>query len=234
MNSFRQGPRSFFQDTSVLFRKELRIELRSRELTTTTTLFATLVIILCSLSFYIDADSARRMAPGVLWIAIAFSGILAMSRAWGRERDHQVLRGVLATPISGGSIYLAKAMSIALFLLCIETFIVPLVALLFDVDLLLCNGAALWLLALGTIGYAAVGTLFAALSVETKARDLVLSIAIFPLVVPVLLAGVVATREVLAGATWSEIEGWIRILLAYDLMGITAGLLLFGRLVRPE
>lgn len=207
--------------------KDLRIELRTREITTTTALFAVLIVVLASLSFYMDRGTARNLAPGVLWIAIAFSGVLAMGRSWARERDQDAMRGLLLAPIPRASIYLGKLISTLAFILAVEVVLVPLVGVFFHLDLFDVLGRVGLLLFLGTVGFVAAGTLFAVMSVRTSARDLAISVALFPLVTPALLAGVVATREALGGAPMSSTLGWIYILLAFDLVFLFAGIVLF-------
>lgn len=207
--------------------KDLRIELRTGEITVTTALFAVLVTIMVSLSFYVDVPTARRIAPGVLWIAVAFSGVIAMGRSWAREREHDVLRGLFLAPIPRAAIYLGKAMGTLIFLIVVEAILLPLVALLFHVPLLPYAGALCLLLLLGTIGFVATGSLFAAMGVRTGGRELALSVVLFPLVTPALLAGVVATREVLGGAPFDETLGWLRTLVAFDIVFLTGGLYLF-------
>ncbi len=211
--------------------KDLRIEVRTKEIVVTTGLFALLVTVLTSLSFFVDTDTARRIAPGVLWISIAFAGILAMGRTWARERDHDVIVGLLSSPIPRAGIYLGKAAGALVFLLIIEALLLPLVAVLFQVDLLPSLGSVVALLVLGTLGFVAAGNLFAAMGVRTRARELMLSIVVFPLVTPALLAGVVATREALGGAPLSEILAWMRILAAFDLVFVASGTFLFEPLM---
>jgi heme exporter protein B len=211
--------------------KELRIELRSREILITTGLFAVLVVIMASLSFYVDDTAGRKMAPGVLWIAIAFSGVLAMGRSWAREREEDVMRALLLSPIPRAAIYLGKGFAVLLFLVVIEGVLLPLVAVLFHVDLSHALGRIAAILSTGTIGFVAAGTLFSSMSVRTRARDLMLSVVLFPLVAPALLAGVVATREALAGAPLTETLQWLRILCAFDVVFVAAGIVLFEPLM---
>ncbi len=209
--------------------KDLRIEARTGEVVLVTGLFAVLVTVLSSLSFYIDPSGARLVAPGVLWIAIAFAGVLAMGRSWARERDHDVMRGLLLSPMPRSAIYLGKAAGSLLFLLVVEVVLVPLVAVLFHLDLTPVLGPLALLLFLGTLGFVAAGTLFAAMGVKTGARELALSVILFPLVAPALLAGVVATRALFGGAT-EEVWPWARILAAFDLIFLASGLALFDPL----
>lgn len=214
-----------------VLRKDLQIELRTGEVVVTTALFATLITVLASLSFFIDEASARLVAPGVLWIAVAFAGVLAMSRSWSRERDNEVFRGLLMAPSPRAALYIGKLLGTLAFLSVVETVVVLEVAILFNLDLGAVIGPLALLLALGTIGFAAAGNLFAAMGVRTSARDMVLAVALFPVIAPALLCGVVGTRELLTGAPLHDIWSWVRILAAFDVTFLTAGVLLFELLV---
>ncbi len=221
---------SMLRTAWILFLKDMRIELRSGEIVTATTLFAALIAILTSLSFYIDPSTSLQLAPGVLWIAVAFSGILAMSRNWNRERDLDALRGLLLSPVPRASIYLAKVMGAMVFLTAVEVVLVVLVQVLFQVKLLQVIGPLSALLGLGTVGFTAAGNLLAPMGSRTLARDLVLAVAFLPLVAPALLCGVVGTRELLAGAPLGEIAAWMRMLAAFDLVCLAVGVSLFDPL----
>lgn len=214
----------------LVFRKDLRIELRTGEILITTGFFALLVTVLTSLSFYLDDVVARRIAPGVLWISIAFSGVLAMGRSFQRERDNDAMRGLLLSPLPRPAIFLGKALGIFAFLVLVELMLVPLLAILYRLDLGPVLGRLTSITLLGTLGFSAAGALFAAMGVRVRTKELVLSVVLFPLVSPALLAGVVATREVLGGATVNEILDWLRVLLAFDLIFLVLGALLFGPL----
>jgi heme exporter protein B len=218
---------SVLRATWLLFLKDMRVELRSGEIVTATTLFATLITILTSLSFYIDPVSSAQLAPGVLWIAVAFSGILAMSRNWNRERDLGALRGLLLSPVPRAAIYLGKVLGAMVFLAAVEIVLVLLVQVLFRVQLLDVGGPLSALLLLGTVGFTAAGNLLAPMGSRTLARDLVLAVAFLPLVAPALLCGVVGTRELLNGASLGEVAAWMRLLAAFDLVCLAVGLGLF-------
>jgi len=214
-----------------ILQKDLYIEWRTGEVVLSTSLFAGLVAILSSLSFYIDRDSAARVAPGVLWIAIAFAGVLALGRSWSRERENEAFVALLMAPIPRAAIYLGKGLAVLLFLLIVEVLLILVVAVLFSLDLWSILGPLSLLLLLGTVGFVAAGNLFAAMGVRSRARDLLLSIAMFPVITPALLCGVVATRELLGGASLAEISAWLRILGSFDLAFITVGVLLFEPLI---
>lgn len=211
--------------------KDLRIELRTKEILTTTGLFAVLMIVLGSLAFYTDRVNAARVAPGLLWLAVLFAGILLMGRSWAKEREGEAVTGLLLTPMPPSALYLGKTASSFVLLCLIEVVLVPILAVFFHLDVTSYVGPLALLMVLGTLGFVATGTLFAAMSVRTRARDLMLSIVIFPLVAPALLSTAVATRELFAGATLEETMGWIKILLAIDLVALFAGTVLFETLI---
>lgn len=222
---------SVWKAAALVALKDIRVELRTKDIVATTGLFAVLVVVMASLSFFVDRSTSLRMAPGVLWISVAFSGVLAMGRTWAREREENAITGLLLTPIPRASIYLGKAAAALVFLTVVEILLVPLVGILFQLDLWPVLGRVAGLLVLGTIGFVTAGTLFASMTVRTSARDLVLSVVLFPLTTPALLAGVVATREVLLDYPMSSTLAWMRILVAFDALFVAAGVVLFETLM---
>jgi heme exporter protein B len=217
--------------TMTLVHKELRVELRTGEIVVTTALFATLVAVLSSLAFHVDRQRGAETAPGVLWIALTFGGVLAMGRSWSRERDNDVFRALLLSPVPRAALYLSKVLASVAFLLVVDCLLVLEVAVLFNLDLLPVLLPLSALLVLGTIGFCAAGNLFAALSVRTRAREMILSVTLLPVIAPALLCGVVATRGLLTGTPLPEIVPWMALLGAFDLAMIVAGVGLFEPLV---
>jgi heme exporter protein B len=215
-----------------ILKKDLRIEARTREVVVTTALFAVLVVVMASLSFYLDQNTAPRLAPGALWIAIAFAGLLSMGRTWARERDGDAIRALLLAPSPRAAIYLGKTLGSLIFVFLVELIVVPLVLLFFQVPIEPRLGWLVPILVLGTIGFVATGSLFASMTVRTGARDLALAVAVFPLVAPALLAAVVASREVFVGAPLVETLDWLRILGAFDIAFVAAGVVLFEPLMK--
>jgi heme exporter protein B len=211
--------------------KDLAIELATGEIVTTSGFFAVLVAIVASLAFYSGADVTVRVAPGVLWVAISFASVLALSRTWQREREDGALAGLLVSPAPRSAIFAGKAVGLAAFMVAIEVVVVPVIALLFSVDLGR-HGPLLALLCLGaTPGIAAVGTLFGAMTVRTRARDLVLASVLFPFLTPTLLAGVAGTRELLGGAPLHELVDYLELMGIFAAVFIAGGLGLFGLLI---
>jgi heme exporter protein B len=208
---------------------------------TTAGFFAALVAVLASISFQSGPDTTVRVAPGAMWLAIAFASVLALGRTWQREREESAMTGLLVAPIPRASIFLGKAMGVFAFVTAVECIVVPVVALFFHVELLdvLCSLACV--IGLGTVGVAAAGTLFGAMTVRTQARDLVLATVLFPLLSPALLSSVAATREIFAlvqsmhpPGAWEqlgEVQDYLVLLAVFDVVAVAGGLAFFGALV---
>jgi heme exporter protein B len=224
-------PPGFLRQTLVILRKDLLIELMSGEVITTSAFFGVLVVIISSFSFYGGPATKQLVAAGTLWLSIAFATVLALGRAWQREREEGALAGLLVAPVSRAAIFAGKTLGLMAFLGVIELVVVPLTALLFSVDLLEVGPALLVICLLSTPGLAATGTLFGSMTVRTRARDLLLAIVLLPLLSPTLLASVAATRELLGGASLSELGDYLKLMGLFDAIFVTGGLALFGMLI---
>lgn len=211
--------------------KDLRIELRTGEVVTTSTFFAVLIVVMASFSLYSGAASKRLVVAAVVWLAIAFAAVLSLGRAWQRERDEGALTGVVVSPIAASALFAGKATGLMLFLFAIELVVIPLACLLFAVDLLEAGPGFLLMALFATPGIAATGTLFGAMTVRTRARDLMLAVVLFPLLSPVLLSSVAGTRELLGGASLAELGDYLRLMAIFDLVFVAGGLALFGLLL---
>ncbi|WP_437727302.1 heme exporter protein CcmB [Sorangium sp. So ce861] len=212
-------------------RKDLAIELATGEIVTTSGFFAVLVAVIASLAFYAGQDAAERVAPGVIWVSVAFASVLALSRTWQREREDGALSGLLVLPIARSALFAGKALGLCVFVIAVEAIIIPAAALLFAVDLAKTGaGLALFCLA-ATPGIAASGTLFGAMTVRTRARDLVLASVLFPLLAPTLLAAVAGTRELFGGATLGELTDYVALMGVFDVVFIAGGIGLFDLII---
>jgi heme exporter protein B len=217
----------------LVLRKDLRIELSTGEVVTTSGFFALLVVVIGSLSFFGGPNANVTVAPGVIWVAIAFASVLALGRSWQRERDNDALSGLLVMPIARSAIFAGKALGVAGFVLSIELLVVPLTALLFGIDLFE-HGVGVAILCLAaTPGIAAAGTLFGAMTVRTSARDLVLATVLFPLLAPTLLAAVAGTRELFGGMSVSELGDYLQLMAVFAVVFVAGGVGLFGMLIEP-
>ena len=221
----------FVRAALIVAAKDLRIELRTREVTATTGYFAVLVAILASLSYTAGPKTIERVAPGTIWLSLAFTAVLAIGRFWQREREDGAFLALRTAPISRAAIFAGKTLTLLLFLFVVEIIVVPVVALVFHVDLPDVIGPLALVLFAGTLGVAATGTLFGAMTVRTRARDLMLAVVLFPLLAPALLAGVSATREIFVGAPLSELTDYFWLFGVFDFVAIAGGLGLFGALI---
>lgn len=212
-------------------RKDMAIERRTREITTTSAFFAALVAITASVALQSGADTHTRVAPAVIWIATAFSAVLAVGKTWQREREEHALDGLLVTPVHRSAIFAGKAIGVVIFLTVVELVTVPLVCLLFSIDLLRIAPGMVLVAACALPGICATGTLFGAMTVRTRARDLVLATVLFPLLLPTLLAAVAATRELFSGTPMSALQDYLVIMLVFDTIFVAGGITLFGTLV---
>ena len=218
----------FFETAWLIARKDLLIELRSREIVYTTLFFAVSVVLVFSFSFVKEGVAVEGAAPGILWVAIAFSGTLALGRAFERERQNETLRGLLMSPAERPALYIGKLTGIVLLLVAVEVVLVPLVAFLFQAPLFAYPVQMLGLLFTGTIGFAAVGTLFAAMLVRTRGRDVLLPLLLYPVTVPVIIAGVRGT----AALVQTDIDlpmarAWLSMLVFFDVVFVTLALWTF-------
>lgn len=220
---------SYLRKVLAIVWKDVRAELRTKDILSSMLVFAGLSVLIFQFAFDLRADNVRLVLPGVLWIAITFAGVLGLNRSFILEQDRGSLEGLLLAPVDRSAIYFGKLIGNLLFIFAVELLLLPLMTVLFNVWLL--SPALLLVVALGTVGYAAVGTLFAALSINTRAREVMLPILLFPVMVPVFVAGVQAVSRLLDGESLADIVRWIQLLVAYDAIFLAAAMLLFDYVV---
>jgi heme exporter protein B len=230
MKSANATRASWLSHVWLVFQKDLRIELRTGEIVITGSFFAILVTVIASLSFYTGPTTRNQVAAGVIWLATCFASVLALSRTWQREREEGMLDALLVSPLPPSALYLGKALGVVAFLAVVEAIVIPTCGLFFALDLGEVLGGLTLICLAATPGVAAAGTLFGVMTVRTKARDLVLSVVLFPLLSPTLLGAAVATRELLGGTPLPELADYIRIMLLFDFVFVVGGLGLFGSL----
>jgi heme exporter protein CcmB len=226
---------AFWRVVWIVARKDLAIEARSRELINTTTFFALSVVIVFSVSFVGEGGDGRALgdaAAGILWIAIAFSGTLALGRTFERERYGDTLRALLLAPGARPAVYVGKLFGVVTLLLATEIVLVPLVALLFQARLFEHTFLMILLLLFGTVGFACVGTLFAAMLGRARSRDVLLPILLYPITIPVMIAGVRGTAALLQETPQLDMARvWIMLLLSFDVVFLTLSLWTFESLM---
>ena len=219
---------TFLRTVWLVTRKDLLIEIRSREILYTTLFFAVSCVLVFAFGFVREGRALEDAAAGILWIAIAFSGTLALGRAFERERQSETLRALLIAPIDRPALYVGKLLGILLLLAVVEALVVPLIALMFQAPMFREPLLMLGLLATGTIGFAAVGTLFAAMLVRARSRDVLLPVLLYPITVPVIIAGVRGTAALLqTDVDIPMARAWLSMLAFFDVVFITLALWTF-------
>ena len=209
--------------------KDVAAEFHTREMISAMLVFSVLALLIFSFALDLRGAVAQAAAPGVLWATVAFAGTLGLSRSLTREQQTGCIDGLLLAPVDRSAIFLGKALGNLAFMAVVEVVLLPLFSALFDVPLL--RPGVLLVTALGTVGYAAVGTLLATIAVNTRAREVMLPILLLPLAIPSLIAAVQATGGLVEGGTLAEVGGWIRLLVVYDLVIVAVSVLTFGYLV---
>ena len=220
----------YLRKIAAIIAKDIVAELRTREMFSSMAVFSLLVILIFNFAFDLRADNQRTLAPGVLWVAIAFAGMLGLSRSFIMEKDRGSMEGLLLTPVDRSAIYLGKMLGNVLFITVVEVVILPIFIVLFNLsaeDLPLLAGVML----LGTVGFAGVGTLFSAMAIHTRAREVLLPILLFPVVIPVMLASVKLTAAILDRVAFDEVQNWFSLLVAFDAIFMALSVILFDFVV---
>ena len=222
----------FARTVWTVFRKDLTIEVRSRETVATTLFFALSAVIVFAVALVREGRVVADAAVGILWVAIAFAGTLTLGRTFERERYTDTLRALLLAPAPRAAIYVGKLLAVLAILLLVELMLVPLVALLFDAALLQRPVLLAALLVTGTIGFAAVGTLFAAMLVRARSRDVLLPVLLYPMTIPVIIAGVRGTAALAQQMPDEPMATfWVMLLAAFDTVFLTVALWTFDPLM---
>jgi heme exporter protein B len=207
--------------------KDLKVELRSRERAVTLLFFAILVLVVFNFAFDFTVIDFVMLGPGVLWVAFTFSGVLAISRSFQIEREQDRIQGILMAPIDRSAFYLGKVAATVLFMAVVEAILVPIAVVMFNFRF---SGRLVFVvlaLVLNTIGFASVGTLFAAMTTSLRRGEMLLPLLLFPAAVPVALAAVKTTTHLLAGHPYAAYGHWVRMSAAYDVIFLAAAVLLF-------
>jgi heme exporter protein B len=227
--ALRSGGSSFLHAVAAIIWKDLTAEYRSREMLSAMLVFSLLVILLFNFALELDAAARASVTAGVLWATFIFAGTLGLNRSMAVEKDRGCLDGLLLAPVDRTAIYFGKAIGNLVFMLVVAAVVLPVFTILYNVNLLRLD--LLLVILLGSVGYVAVGTLLAAMSVQTRTRDILLPILLFPVIIPVLVAAVKASSGFLQGLEMSEIQPWLSLLVAYDVIFTAVAFMVFDYVV---
>jgi heme exporter protein B len=221
--------RSFFRALSAVVWKDLAAELRSRELLSSMLVFSLLVIFIFNFALELDPKTRSQVTAGVLWATFAFAGTLGLNRSMSMEKDRGCLDGLLLAPVDRSAIYFGKTTGNLLFMLIVEVIVLPVYSVLYNTNLF--NPGLILVILLGSLGYVVVGTLLSSMSVQTRTRDVLLPILLFPVVIPVFIASVKASAGFLQHLEMSEIMPWLNLLIVYDVIFTAVAFMVFDYIV---
>jgi heme exporter protein B len=216
----------FWRNAFAIARKDIIAESRSREVIISVLVFAVLAVLIFSFAFDTDNTAVNPVAPGIIWVTFAFAGTLSLNRAFITERESGCMEALLMSPIDRESIFVGKALGSLFFMLPVEFVVLWAIQVLFNLPVITWQVVVITLLT--TVGFAAVGTLFAAMAVNTRARELVLPILFLPVISPLVISAVNATALGLSGGSWRDMLQWLEIIVGFDIIFVTASYLVFN------
>ena len=208
-----------------IFRKDIAVELRGRQGLPVMLVFALLIVFLFNFALQLDPDLQAGLAVGLLWVSIAFASTLGLNRSISLERENDALDGLLLIPVDRSAIFFGKACSNFTFTLLVSLVLIPIFSLFFQQNMF--NFQLLLVILLGIGAYTSLGTLLMALSVQTRTRDVLLPVLLYPLSLPILIAAVEASRGVLSGVPMADLQSWFYLLLAGNILFYATGLMFF-------
>lgn len=191
--------------------------------------FAILVILIFNFALELDPKTRSTITAGVLWVTFAFAGTLGLNRSMAIEKDRGCIDGLLLAPVDRSAIYFGKSIGNLIFMLIVEAIVLPVYSILYNVNLFI--PGLLLVILLGSIGYVTVGTLLSSMAVQTRTRDILLPILLFPVEIPVFIAAVKASTGFLQAVDVSEIMPWINLLIVYDIIFTAVAFMLFDYVV---
>ena len=219
------GFRRYLHTIWVIFRKDVQVEWRGRQGVPVMLVFSLLVIFLFNFSLQLSPQLQSGLASGLLWVTLAFAGTLGLNRSVTLERENNALEGLMLAPVDRSAIFFGKALSNLVFTLLVAVILMPIISLFFRQNLL--RPSLFLVILLGTGAYTSLGTILSALSIQTRTRDVLLPVLLYPLALPVLIAAVEASQGILSDQPIGELQSWFYLLLGCGILFTAAGLLLF-------
>ena len=218
--------REFLGPVITIAWKDILLEIRTRDIVVSVLVFALLVVVVFNFALNVTSRDVNDLAPGILWVAFAFAGVLAMNRAFVLEKDKGSLEGLLLTPASRDAIYFGKMLGIFLFMVVVEVVLLPVFGVLFNFSTF-SPGLILSIL-LATLGFAAVGTLFSAVAVQTRSREIMLPVLFLPIIVPVIIAAVEASAGSIGDGSTVSVARWLGLIAVFDVVFLVICPWVFG------
>lgn len=222
---------NYFSKVWAIVWKDIRAEIRTKEIFSSMFIFSLLVLVIFNFSIDLLEVNPLDIAQGVLWIAFTFSGILGLNRSFLFEKENDCIQGLMLTPVDRSAIYLGKMLGNLVFMLIMEAIAVPIFVVLFNIGIYDKIISLAIVIFLGTLGFVTVGTLFSAMSVNIKAREVMLPILLFPIVVPLIIASVKSTGAILTGKPFDDIISWLKLIAVFDVVFLVVSFLSFEYII---
>ena len=222
---------NLLKQTSLVFRKDLLLELRRRDSLLTMFFFGTLLLFVFHFSFDFPPDKVAEMAPALLWLAFLFTGTLGLTQLFQVERENHCLEALLLSPLDRGALFLAKSCFNLLLMLLVELVVMPLFWILFNLHGWNLLPQLFLVTLLGTVGFCVLGTIMSAVTLRARARELLLPLVLFPLMIPVILATIRCMENIMSAGDLGAAASWLRLLLGFDVIFVTVGILIFDRVI---
>ena len=210
-------------------RKDLLLETRNKDVIVAVSVFALLVLMIFTFAIDINQVNAKLTGPGILWASIAFAGVTGLNRAFALELEGNTLEALMLAPISRDLIFAGKMFGNFLFITAAQIIVIPIFAVLFNLAVLRWEMLVVSLLT--TIGFSAIGTLFAAMTIRVRAREVMLPLLFLPVVTPLIMAAVESTSHVVNDSSWPEIYQWIQLAIAFDIAFIVISAFIFQQIL---
>ena len=222
---------NLLKQTSLVFWKDLLLELRRRDSLLTMFFFGTLLLFVFHFSFDLPPDKVAEMAPALLWLAFLFTGTLGLTQLFQVERENHCLEALLLSPLDRGALFLAKSCFNLFLMLLVELVVVPLFWILFNLHGWNLLPQLFLVTLLGTVGFCVLGTIMSAVTLRARARELLLPLVLFPLMIPVILATIRCMENIMSAGDLGAAASWLRLLLGFDVIFVTVGILIFDRVI---
>ena len=216
---------AYLRQVGGLLWKDLAIELRTRDVAPSMLVFGLLSLTVFTFAFDLRTDNAGLVTPGVLWVSILFAGLLGLGRSYAHELERGSMEGLILCPVDRGAVYVAKFLTNFSLVFLVEIVLLPVFAAFFDVPAL--RGPVIAVILLGTVGFTAVGTVFGAMAVNTRAREVMLPVLMLPVLVPSIIGSVKATGLLMDGKPWSEAWTWVSLLIAFDVVSLVVSFVVY-------
>ena len=218
---------TLLRQTYLLFSKDLLLELRRRDSVLTMFFFGTLLLFVFHFAFDLPPDKIAELAPALLWLAFLFTGTLGLAQLFQAERDNHCLDALLLSPLDRGALFLAKTGFNFVLMFVVELVVIPLFWVLFNLSAWNLLPRLFLVTLLGTLGFCVLGTITAAITLRARARELLLPLVLFPLMIPVILATIRCMESIMRTGGMAEAMPWLRLLIGFDVIFLTIGILIF-------